>query len=158
MLQNGLINKIKRNSMKKENLESEFIPYLFALWMQALGFDEPCLAWYYGPDLWMVDQKESKPINYKQNPIRGGNGVLAPTWRQAFKWFRDEYNLYNRPLTALRDLDNKTVHYNGLPSKTPSIYTIFYDTYEEAELACLEMLLDIVETKIKEDGKEDNII
>jgi len=140
--------------MEKENLDSEFVPYNSALRMKALGFDEPCFTYYSSKGSLVTGLIE---IAEGFNVEDLNKGTLAPLFQQAFKWFRDEHKLYNRPLTALRNLDNKTVHYNGLPSKTPSIYTIFYDTYEEAELACLEMLLDIVETKFKENGEEDNI-
>lgn len=40
-----------------EELEKEFVPLDRALKLQELGFNEPCIAWYYGTDLWMVDQR-----------------------------------------------------------------------------------------------------
>ncbi len=121
-------------------MEKEFVPYPLALRLKELGFDEPCIAWYYGVDLWMVDQRESAPINYRTNPIRGGNGVLAPTFSQVFRWFREKYSL----------IAEFNWHF---PSKcyATSIYpNDFYlqtKSYEEAELACLDKLIEIAESK-----------
>ena len=136
-------------------MEKEFIPYTEALALKELGFNEPCIAWYYGKDLWMVDQKESEPINYRQNPIRGGNGILAPTFSQAFRWFREKYNLrgfigfrpnvkqfdyhiYDMSLSGMEYVKQRTMEeYN----KDPKV-----GTYEEAELGCLEELIEIAES------------
>jgi len=146
-----------------EDIRNEFIPIELADRLQLLGFNEPCIAWYYGKDLWMVDQKESEPINYRQNPIRGGNGILAPTWHSAFAWFREKYDLegescrYNLTHSESKLLGiNKTevshvyiVIINGedFPELDKMVY---YTSKEEAELACLEKLIEIVEQKEKE--------
>ena len=138
------------------DIRNEFVPIELADRLQLLGFNEPCIAWYYGKDLWMVDQKESEPINYRQNPIRGGNGILAPTWKSAFKWFREKYSLYTELhkkfdgigvsiiLSEYRhDMrQDKEVEYH-----IPKYFGTIYKSYEEAELACLEKLCEIVENK-----------
>jgi len=137
------------------DIRNEFVPIELADRLQLLGFNEPCIAWYYGKDLWMVDQKESEPINYRQNPIRGGNGILAPTFSQAFRWFREKYNLrgfigfrpnvkqfdyhiYDMSLSGMEYVKQRTMEeYN----KDPKV-----GTYEEAELGCLEELIEIAES------------
>ena len=64
-----------------------FIPYTEALELKELGFNLPCFAIY---DLeykvkWSID----KPF-FKNDAI---GFTLAPLYTQAFKWFRDKYNL-----------------------------------------------------------------
>jgi hypothetical protein len=133
-------------------MEAEFIPYELALRMKQLGFDEPCFAWYYGKDLWIVDQEESKPMNYRQNPIRGGNGIFAPLYQQAFRWFREKYGICSwieRIYTADSICYYRyTCEYKKDPSsKTHEVILSIkeYNTYEEAELACHKKLIEIVE-------------
>ena len=137
-------------------MEKEFVPYELALRMKQLGFDEPCFAWYYGKDLWMVDQEESKPMNYRQNPIRGGNGIHAPLFQQVFRWFREKYSGYH----GVSDTDflfELTINGEFIRvTSTLKENRIFQEngsSYEEVELACLTKLIEIVEQKQKEDGK-----
>jgi len=130
------------------DIRNEFVPYELADRLQLLGFNEPCIAWYYGKDLWMVDQKESEPINYRQNPIRGGNGILAPTWQSAFRWFRE-----------IKEVEYQITYAGAKGRYNAFVEDYFYDnngdlkefTYKEAELACLEKLIEIIEQNNKED-------
>ena len=63
-----------------------FVPYQQSLELRELGFDEICLTHYWGENIlneayggWM------KNSNTKY--------VMAPTWEQAFKWLRENYNI-----------------------------------------------------------------
>jgi hypothetical protein len=128
-------------------MKDEFIPYEQALVLKELGFDEPnyFLKWY-----------DSK------GDIREGLGlgeVIAPLYQQAFRWFREKYNLsysidwmtrnkdyYNGYFVHFRGInghklneDNFVVLNDELP---PEGYGV-YKTYEEAELACLIKLIKI---------------
>jgi hypothetical protein len=130
------------------DIRNEFVPIELADRLQLLGFNEPCIAWYYGKDLWMVDQKESEPINYRQNPIRGGNGILAPLYQQAFRWFRDEYGM-SGSIQIEHDAYQWSIYEEG---ETSGLASDNWDgtDYEEAELACLKKLIEIVEQEEKE--------
>jgi hypothetical protein len=76
--------------------------------------------------------------------------ILAPLYQQAFKWFREKHNLY--PEIGLHDREDiKTwrmtifylgeyeLAYNQNVGKEP-----YYKTYEEAELACINKLIEII--------------
>ncbi len=131
-------------------MEKEFIPYELALRMKQLGFDEPCFAWYYGKDLWIVDQEESKPMNYRQNPIRGGNGILAPLYQQAFRWFREKHFYISYVCAPYKEHDEfyfRIRHIGDVinEGQLESCESQVYKSYEEAELACIEKLIEIVE-------------
>lgn len=64
--------------------------------------------------------------------------VPAPLYQQAFRWFRDEYNL-------IYNIDHSLRY-----AWSYKIYVIDFDwvnefkTYEKAELACLKKLIEIV--------------
>jgi hypothetical protein len=127
-------------------MEKEFIPYKQAVELKELGFDEPCLAFY--------DGKETNQVYY--NSIRNGLGDYepfknnerlkwfgAPLYQQAFRWFREKYNL---KFHIRQDNWNNWC----------SVYILISDehervgdylTYEEAELACLNKLIQTIKTK-----------
>jgi hypothetical protein len=67
--------------------------------------------------------------------------LAIPIYQQVFRWFREKYKL-NQLVTRLPK------HYVGVIDSEDGIIQLFYqrhDTYEEAETACLEKLLEIVE-------------
>lgn len=132
-------------------MKNEFVPYKIAVKLKEIGFDEPCLAWYYGPDLWMVDQKEAQPINSRKGSIRGGNGVLAPTRQSALSWFREKHGLWVSFRYDDCDCVEKDVCWYVDHSFSYGIGPLFitnklndFATLEEAEIGCIGVLVDIV--------------
>jgi hypothetical protein len=146
-----------------EDLQKDFVPYNFALRMKALGFDEPCFG-FHSPihDLMICNTKSV-------NKVAGE--CLAPTFSQAFRWFREKYDL--NPLVAfdkyICEIDDEELE-NPYFTYYYSINELWaegkdYDkftrgfinvasnrdmlSHEEAELACLEKLIEIVEQKEK---------
>ncbi len=114
-------------------MEKEFVPYAEALALKELGFDEPCFAFYSKIYGFMT----TSPTN-KVNEFAGE--VILPLYQQAFRWFRENYNL----LYNINETYEKSSKY---------IYSIGYgwsdalESYEEAELECLKKLIEIVKTK-----------
>ena len=117
-------------------MEKEFIPYDRALKLKALGFNEPC---FHLDGLGKVSYAE---FGYGATPI--------PLYSQAFRWFREKYDMPHQ------------ITYAGAKGR----YNAFTDdwiydsngelkefSYEEAELACLDKLIEIIEQKQEEDGK-----
>jgi hypothetical protein len=128
-------------------IENEFIPYEQALELKELGFDEPCFAWYVS---------ESYGLEYgeviKSDLIR--DGIVAPTYSQAFRWFREKHNLYTEIRTFAWDYDEKLLGFSIRTYLNPvnieterKIYGEVYETYEEAELECLKKLIEIIKEK-----------
>jgi hypothetical protein len=62
-------------------VQKEFIPYELALELKQLGFDEPCFGVYATKD------------GYVRKSAYDENGD-APTYSQAFRWFREKYDLH----------------------------------------------------------------
>jgi hypothetical protein len=117
-------------------MEKEFVPYELALELKQLGFGEPCLASYY---------HAGRKLDICEYINHGEYTVLAPLFQQAFKWFRDAYNLKSCIMFRTSMEDNKE-YYDWLIKGQEVVYRHF-NTYEEAELACLQKLIEIVKTK-----------
>jgi hypothetical protein len=122
-------------------MKREFIPYEQALELKELGFEEPCFGAYVNNVLYIPETERPSIQSYSRT------NALAPLYQQAFRWFRKKHEL-------------SSWIYNSDASK--SFYRYFYtilfndrfvkahesaDTYEEAELACLRKLIEIVKHK-----------
>ena len=129
-------------------MEKEFIPYEQALALKELGFDEPCFGWY--------DSECQETLNYDRTHNSCGwllgNHCTAPTFSQAFRWFREKHYLYAIiiPTITMHWTFKTTTAVEGMVEVPPynHVHAIDYSTYEEAELECLRKLIEIVK-----DGK-----
>ena len=117
-------------------LEKEFVPYQPSLDMKELGFDEPCFGVYYTKDghVRIITENEKGD---------------APTFSQCFKWFREKYRIDSWVEEVNHGINNGNKRYIfQIPTSTSHLDKItFFDTYEEAELACLRKLIEIVKKK-----------
>ncbi len=113
-------------------MEKEFVPYNLALELKELGFDEPCFATWNGGTLDMSLQIPSDDYFTK-----------APTFSQCFRWFRE--NNIDHSIVPMR-VDGWHMYQYVIFTLDEVVETGF-DTYEEAELACLTKLIEIVKTK-----------
>jgi hypothetical protein len=111
-------------------MKNEFIPYEQALELKELGFDEPCFGY----------RAEGADVMIKHIPHCV---ISAPTFSQAFRWFREEYALDSYIRSNLVYDVPKTYQYNI----NDNIDDVWYNTYEEAELACLKKLIEIAKNK-----------
>jgi hypothetical protein len=87
----------------------------------------------------------SKPCN-NSNIIKIFNVdcITAPTFSQAFRWFRENYDLFG--VVEGKGYEHKRYYIYSINGKWhPSQPAI--DTYEEAELACLKKLIEISKNK-----------
>ena len=133
-------------------IEKLFVNYEIAFRLKELGFNEPCFSWYgdgkfrngkipeklytYSKDIFDEDELKEKNLI-----------VLAPLYQQAFRFFREKYGLIN-------SISEQTVNTFGfyidkLGDNKISQFREFtgFETYEEAELACLEELILIIKQK-----------
>lgn len=124
-------------------MKKEFIPYEQALKLKELGFDKECLAFYHQDERLEVDS-----LGIKRNHHRAKIGVLAPTFSQAFRWFREKYDIY--PIIEAKNYFKSpikwiysTCNVNG----SLEVGINNHNTYEEAELACLKKLIELVKNK-----------
>ena len=136
-------------------MDKEFIPYEQALELKELGFDEPCAA-SYGSYVHKTSElflNINNPVNIEtllREPIAFNQPsfyVKTPLYQQAFKWFREKYDLI-----VCNDYGNNEYFY-WLISKDEKMFfnnedeegnVTTYKTYEEAELECLKKLIEMV--------------
>jgi hypothetical protein len=131
-------------------MEKEFIPYEQALALKELGFDEPCLGYYVGKDreVYISNETISAPFQFR---LESKTTFVAPLYQQAFRWFREKYNLdswitkenkYQQPYCWY--IQDNITEYNSDFRIGGLIWDTFFQTYEEAELECLVKLIEIV--------------
>jgi hypothetical protein len=116
------------------NLEKEFTLHQEAFELKDLGFDEECLGYY------NIDPHFKNPSFRIGTPFDHQWCLPTPTYSQAFRWFRHEYALESYIRANLCVDVPKTYQFNI----DDNIDDVWYDTYEEAELACLKKLIEIV--------------
>jgi hypothetical protein len=131
-------------------MEKEFVPYELALKLKQLGFDEPCFGYYNALGNFNL---EIHKVNADCNKLgMYGKYCTAPTFSQAFRWFREKYELIGHVRESW-SFDN-ILEYVSQINGTFVNHGIFdkpvnrFETYEEAELACLEKLIEIVENNL----------
>jgi hypothetical protein len=119
-------------------MKKEFVPYELALRMKQLGFNERCIMhWWKGK------------LSYYQMGDFSPTHTSAPIYSQAFRWFREKYGLdsYIMPtrLETKKVYDYYIWFINEEGKNDLFIGMNNEYTHEEAEIACLEKLIEIVE-------------
>ena len=126
-------------------MEKEFVPYQQSLALKELGFNEPCFRWY--DERWGDDLQQDK-FNTNKDLFMTDLDCSAPLYQQAFRWFREKYNFCyfirgNNYDGYSYNIDNLGL----LQYKFEIDYRFTFKTYEEAELACLIKLIEIIKNK-----------
>jgi len=118
----------------------EFVPYELAWELKQLNFDETCFGYYHnlGSTQLVVSKRDLRADNND-----GIEYCLAPLYQQAFRWFREKYAL----CIVIKPIDDKNLElgYNLLKN---GLMMGSHPTYEEAELACLQKLIEILQKLI----------
>jgi hypothetical protein len=127
-------------------MNKEFVPYNEALALKELGFNMKTFAQYSTKigDEWIISFNV-----YGEGQFTGNEGpCIAPTFSQAFRWFREKYELdYEIPPGGKKGEYRAFVksYIYGNNGNNPSIFS-----YEEAELECLKKLIEIVKNNNNE--------
>ena len=137
-------------------MNKDFVPYEQSRKLSELGFNELCIK-QYSHDGWLTftvnDWGQPRPeTGHEIRLASAGLQIAAPTFAQAFRWFREKYNLHSEIL-----LDQTTqpkycfeIHKYENFGNYEEIRIgewFLYRTFEEAELACLVKLIEIVENE-----------
>ena len=127
-------------------MEKEFVPYELAVKLKELGFDEPCFAYYNGYK--ELDHLMPERVVVGRN-YNGDTITSAPLYQQAFRWFREKHGLIGQPIPLSISYPGKVTHYGwSIVSNQNSNYweneNDRFKSYEEAESACLDKLIEIV--------------
>ena len=127
-------------------MDEQFVSYDIALALKELGFDEPCFGWYYNNGL-ELDINANETVDRNQKLGRFKDCFIAPLYQQVFKFFRDKYNIdvvigssYDRGKTYFFRIETSpTLGYQYFDDK--------FNTYEEAEIAYIIKLIEILKNK-----------
>jgi len=138
-------------------MNTEFIPYEQALALKELGFDEPCFAkytfipedeinWFTIPEQGITNKTTfGSSKNYNSKSFEEEGTISAPTYSQAFRWFRENYEYIPH---VFRNSTSGKYSWKIDDRYSYVDYTAdIFNTYEEAELECLIKLIEIVKTK-----------
>lgn len=119
-------------------MEKEFVNYNQALKLKALGFNEHCLAWYDINNILFSDITigyEAMDSRYIQEDMNAQQ-CTAPTFSQAFRWFRKKYDCHHT-------IKHNKKYVGIVYSSVVNFSIDEFETYEEAELACLDKLIEL---------------
>lgn len=148
-------------------MNREFVPYEQALALKEIGFDEPCFAYYY---CYLLDSPVELRIeaNTRTNTqfinVDAKSNCISPLYQQALRWFREKHNMVHiiNPLTMTAEIDfldeitrhdqyGDYIHHEHMYDDNNE-NEARYSSYEEADLACLKRMIEIV----KENEEEEN--
>jgi hypothetical protein len=144
-------------------LEKDFTLREQALALKELGFDEPCFTFYPKEGKMGFDGKyHSIKEGYKNSTVnaiwikrykKDFECVAAPTYSQAFKFFREKYGLHQYIKQYCGESFyfhiEDMVHPRRFDEYTVEMLRSFNEStsQEEAELECLIKLIEIVKQK-----------
>jgi hypothetical protein len=120
-------------------MDKEFVTYEQALALKELGFDEMCLAY------WNYHTEE---LNYNLHPstsyFHTEDVIQLPLKQQVFRWFRDKHEWYANLSSWIHEEDIGTYHEFEIYGANQYAHgSVPFKTYEEAENACIDKLIEI---------------
>ena len=142
------------------NYEKEFVLYEQALALKELGFDEPFKIFdqaivFRNKGICMANEYALEYFDFYGDEV-----ISAPLKQQVFRWFRDKYGLkisfpywngFNKMIPEDLGRDKYEIMIIPANHRTISVRNpkgrIWFDTYEEAELAYLIKLIELVKNK-----------
>lgn len=125
-------------------MQQEFIPYAEALAMKELGYDgkEECLKWWAHENM-LTNDTIFFTTDWSEWMC------FAPLYQQAFRWFREKYDIYHNIYHVIEEEGIGYVFEAGYSNSKNIVFfaslSNIKDTYEEAQLACLQQLIKIVQ-------------
>jgi len=125
-------------------MEKEFVPYEEALALKELGFDESCFG-AYGKSEEHALQLAPRSFDIFDH-IEKDLFIKAPLYQQAFRWFRENYNLSGE-IHSHQFYYSYYIIFDTLGANKCSAYKLKFESYEEAELECLRKLIELVKNK-----------
>ena len=134
-------------------MNKEFVPYEQSLELKRLGFNEPCFGAHAVWGFMSSNDVNSLSDNVTQEDLDNQayleeDGVcLAPLYQQAFGWFREKHRIY---LVIGVAYDRGRTFYIRIetgPSWGYQYFDVEFPTYEEAQLAALKKMIEIVKNK-----------
>ena len=134
-------------------MDKEFIPYEQAVDLESIGFD---VRPNFGGNTSLYS-KNGNHTFYTNYGVMGSGlydgYIYAPTFSQAFRWFREKHEIHTRinPHSSNDGNDNYIVDEYDWEMVHPKYFDgPYFEKYEDAELDCLKKLIEIVNNKDNE--------
>ena len=156
-MQNNITTKLMAN-----NLEREFCSYEQALALKELGFNESCFGCYQLSEL--RDYKKGLEVSWIMtlNTLNGyriyddETQTSAPLKQQVFRWFQNKYNWYHTMDFRRKAYPSTNQYKWKIDIGLGDVFFIGWaDTYEEAENACIDKLIELAKQQ-KNGEKTEN--
>ncbi len=120
-------------------MEKEFVTYEQALALHELGV-------YIQPPVYCCYQKT--PVLMILPSAMTTFDIIAPLKQQVFRWFREKHECYANLSSWIHEEEIGIYHeFEIYKVKQYSHGSIRFKTYEEAENACIDKLIEIAKTK-----------
>ena len=141
-------------------MEDQFVTYEQALALKELGFNEPCMKEYHN-EISCNNSTNDENTNSDLFELYGEGVITSPLKSQVFKWFRDEHNTQSSIEWNKSDHVWFTfkIYFERLAiGENPPVMVghtinswlglnLHFNTYEEAESACIDRLIEILKNK-----------
>ena len=138
-------------------MNKDFVPYNESLELKELGFDEECFGYRestFGKEK-VIIEPSGLITNTNFSKIFGEIRfrLCAPTFSQAFRFFRENHKLqtyidFYHSESYFYKIKSQDGRYIGnIGDIVVQGSPVFTRTYEEAELACLQQLIQIVKNE-----------
>lgn len=131
-------------------MENEFVSYIQAVDLKELGFNEKGFMSYDKEGHLRYFMDAERFYKYSEDPL-AITPIWAPTYSQAFRWMREKHLTYGiispTNVSKIQGIDC-ILEIHPPPDKHGIVYILedgkLYTSYEEAELACLDKLIELV--------------
>lgn len=134
-------------------MKNLFCTHNQSLALKELGFDEPCFAFYAIPNVgnklfFDIDPDDGELTSLNQNQIYHNNlsevgRISAPLKSQVFEWFREKYGYWS----YIKEATKGTCRFNIEKFDEKFFNSGLFGSYDEAESACIDKLIEIVKNR-----------
>jgi hypothetical protein len=124
--------------------EREFVPIFIAKRLKELGFNEECFAYYTHPENKIDFVRDGRGTVITKKNTEFFYACSAPLWQQVFRWFRDEHGYHGSvdSVDKIAEWKIASVHLEK------TIRSSYIHAYDDAQLACVEKLIELIEKNV----------
>lgn len=125
-------------------MENQFVPYEISTQLKEMGFDEHCIGYYTHNEKLCRTASTNNNVEFETCTHKNiyDTYSLAPTFSQAFKWFRTNYPKQKFVIVLA---NYKSEYSFDIVNEYGDVYNHIktFKQYEEAELSCIMKLIEI---------------
>lgn len=147
-------------------MEKQFVTFEIAKQLRDLGFDDPCLAWYY-----FDEETKSYTLNsfkqeygdkfdwWKYSELDSDvyvDNLIAPLWQQVIDWFREKHSIEisicywsNRVVFVLGGKNYEYLIHISTDTTSRARVSEYSDSYKEVREQAILKAIEIIKTNNK---------